>query len=130
MPVKGPIPEHILQLVRPKEGKPIDLGLGEGYEAYITREWYNPLIRRRELEITIVHIGRSTPSRIQVRLGVAKALGVDVKRVYVRKLNTEYGLGRTRAEVHVYDTPERALQFEPKHIIERNKLPEEEGGQG
>ncbi len=126
MPVKGPLPEHLLQLLRPKEGKPIDLGLGEGYEAYITREWYNPLIKRKELEITILHVGRSTPSRIQVRMGVAKALNVDVKRVYVRRLHTEYGVGRTRAEVHVYDTVDRALKFEPKHIIERNKLPEEE----
>ncbi len=128
MPVKGPIPEHVLQLVRPKEGKPIDLGLGEGYEAYITRDRYNPLIKRRELEITIIHIGKSTPSRIQVRTGVSKALNVDAKRVYVRKLHTEYGLGRTIAEIHVYDTVERALRFEPKHIIERNKLPEEEEG--
>ncbi len=117
--------EPILSLLRPKEGKPIDLGLEEGYESYLVKDWYNPLIKRREIEIIILHVGKSTPSRIQVRLGVAKALGVDVKRVYVRQLRTEYGVGRTHAIVHVYDSVERALKFEPKHIIERNKLPEE-----
>ena len=128
MPVKGQLPEHLLQMLRPREGKPVDLGLGEGYEAYITGDRYNPLIKRRELEITVLHVGKSTPSRIQMRMAVAKALNVDVKRVYVRRLKTEYGLGRTIAEVHVYDSVERALKFEPKHIIERNKLPEEEEG--
>ena len=109
-----------------EKAKPIDLGLEEGYEAYIVRDWYNPLIKRREIDILIRHVGKGTPSRIEIRMGVASALGVDVKRVYVRKLDTEYGLGETMAEVHVYDTVERALAFEPKYIRERNKLPEEE----
>ncbi len=118
--------EQVLSLLRPKEGKPIDLGLGEGYEAYVVKDWYNPLIKRREVEIVLLHVGKSTPSRIQVRLGAAKAFGVDVKRLYVREIRTEYGVGRSKIVIHIYDTPERALKFEPKHIIERNKLPEEE----
>ncbi len=109
-----------------EEAKKIDLGLEEGYEAFILRDWYNPLIKRRELDILIQHVNMGTPSRLEIRMGVANALGVDVKRVYVRSLRTEYGLGRTIAEVHVYDTVDRALAFEPKYIRERNKLPEEE----
>jgi len=109
-----------------EEAKPIDLRLEEGYEAYVVRDWYNPLIKRRELDILIKHVGKGTPSRIEIRMGVAEALGVDVKRVYVRSLNTEYGIGQTLVEVHVYDSVERALAFEPKYVIERNKLPEEE----
>ncbi len=120
------VPEYVLEMLRPKEGKPIALNLGEGYEAFVTRDWYNPLIKRREIDMVILHVGKPCPSRIQMRMAVAQAFGIDVKRVYVRKLLTEYGVGRTRAEIHVYDTPERALQFEPKHIRERNKLPEEE----
>lgn len=117
--------EAVLEKLRPENGKPIDLGLGKGYEAYIVKDWYNPLIKRRELDLVILHVGASTPSRIQVRTGLANALGVDVKRVYVRKIRTEYGVGRTHVEAHVYDTVERALQFEPKYIRLRNMLPEE-----
>ncbi len=112
--------------VEVEKAKQIDLGLEEGYEAYIIRDWYNALIKRREIDILIQHTGKGTPSRLEIRMGVANALGVDVKRVYVRNLKTEYGLGRTIAEIHVYDTVERGLQFEPKYIRERNKLPEEE----
>jgi len=62
-----------------------------------------------------------------VRLAVAKAYGVDVSRVYVRSIKTEYGIGESIAEVHIYDTKEQALKFEPKHIIERNGGVELEG---
>ncbi|NOZ89117.1 MAG: 30S ribosomal protein S24e [Crenarchaeota archaeon] len=98
----------------------------EGYEFYVVRDWYNPLIKRRELDLLVLHVGKSTPSRMQLRYKLSKALGVDVKRLYIRSVQSEYGVGRSRVEVHVYDTPELALEFEPKHIIERNKLPEEE----
>ena len=122
------IPENVLEMLRPKNAKKLNVNLGEGYEFYVVRDWYNPLIKRREIDAIILHVGKSTPSRMQLRLKIAEALGVDVKRVYIRKIQSEYGVGRSRVEIHVYDTPERALQFEPKYIIERNKLPEEEEG--
>ncbi|HIP85436.1 MAG TPA: 30S ribosomal protein S24e [Pyrodictium sp.] len=117
--------EQVLELLRPKEGRRIDLGLGEGYEAYLVSERYNPLIKRKELEIVVVHVGKPTLERRGLRGQIAQAFGVDVKNVYVRKIETEYGVGRTRVEVHIYDSLERALQFEPAHIICRNMLPEE-----
>ncbi|KSW12616.1 30S ribosomal protein S24e [Pyrodictium occultum] len=115
-----------MELLRPKDAKRLEVDLGEGYEVYVVRDWYNPLIKRRELDLVILHVGKPTPSRMKLRHAFSKALNVDVKRLYVRKVESEYGVGRSRVEIHVYDSPERALQFEPKYIIERNKLPEEE----
>ncbi|WP_048192364.1 30S ribosomal protein S24e [Pyrolobus fumarii] len=106
-------------------GKKLDLNLGEGYEVEVECDWYNKLIRRRELDLLIKHIGKPTPSRLQLRQAVANALNVDLKRVYVRSIQTEYGWGVTHAEVHIYDDPERARSFEPKHIRIRNATPEE-----
>ena len=103
------------------------IDLGDGVYAEVVEDRYNPLIRRRELKLRIIHVLKSTPMRIQVRLSVAKAYGVDVSRVYVRNIRTEYGIGRSIAEVHIYDEVERALAFEPKHIIERNGGVELEG---
>lgn len=96
------------------------IDLGEGVWAEVAREWYNPVIKRRELTLIIHHELKPTPMRVIVRKAVAEAYGVDASRVYVREIKTEYGLGRSRAEVHIYDTKERALQFEPQYIIERN----------
>jgi len=96
------------------------LQLGE-YTAEIVKEWYNPLVKRKELIVRIAHIGRTTPSRGLIRVELAKAYGVDVERVYVRKIDTEYGMGVSNVEVHIYDTPERAKAFEPPHVIKRNE---------
>ena len=96
------------------------IDFGDGVWAEVESERYNPLIKRREVILIIHHILKPTPSRLNVRLKVAEAYGVDVKRVYVRSIETEYGIGRSKARIHIYDTVERALYFEPKHIVERN----------
>ncbi len=113
------------EMLRPKDAKPLEVGM-EGYEFYVVRDRYNALIKRRELDLLALHIGRPTPSRMELRYKLSKALGVDIKRLYIRSVRSEYGVGRTRIEVHVYDTPEQALKYEPKYILERNKIPEEE----
>ncbi len=98
--------------------KKIDLG-DEGW-AEIVRDVENPLIGRREVVMVINHQGRSTPMRITLRMTLAEKFGVDVKRLYIRNIHTEYGIGRSTVRVHIYRDVERALQFEPKHVIERN----------
>jgi len=117
--------EAVLERVRPKGAKKVDLGLGEGYEVYVTSDKYNPLVKRREVELTIVHIGQPTPMRWFLRQAIAQLYKADMKNVYVRRLKTEYGLSVTRVEAHIYDDFNRALSFEPAHIICRNITPEE-----
>jgi len=96
------------------------INIGE-FVGEIIEEKYNPLIKRREVTIKVVHIGKSTPSRGLVRLEIAKHYGVDVNNVYVKKIDTEYGIGVSKIHVHVYDSYERARQFEPEYIIKRNE---------
>ncbi len=92
----------------------------DGVWADVTRDFYNPVIKRRELTLVIHHVSKPTPMRINIRLALSEKLGVPIERVYVRNIKTEYGIGRSTAIVHIYDTVERARQFEPSHIIDRN----------
>ncbi len=94
--------------------------LGEGYSVSIISEQYNPLIKRRELVLLVYHIGKGTPERMALREAVAKAYQVDEEQVYVRKMVSEFGMGATRAFVHIYDSPERAKEFEPEYIRKRH----------
>ena len=96
------------------------IDLGEGVYAEVVEDRYNPVIKRREVTLILHHELKPTPMRFIVRMAVAKAYGAEISRVYVREIKTEYGIGRSRALVHIYDTKERALQFEPEYIIERN----------
>ncbi len=105
--------------------------LGEGYEAVVVEEKYNPLIRRKELKVIVHHVGKGTPSRLELRSAIANAYNVDEERVYIRSILSEFGIGRTRVQVHIYDSPERAKEFEPEHIIKRHagmEIIQAEGG--
>jgi small subunit ribosomal protein S24e len=92
----------------------------EGVWAEVVRDFYNPVIKRRELSLKIHHVMKPTPMRINIRLAVAEKLGAPIQHVYVRKIDTEYGIGRSTAVVHIYESVERATLFEPKYVIDRN----------
>ncbi len=96
--------------------------IGNEYMGEVVSEKYNPLIKRIELLIKISHIGKGTPSRGLVRKAIAEAYNVSIDRVYVRKIESEFGWGVTNVEAHIYDSVERAKKFEPEYIIKRNEL--------
>ncbi|MEB3825404.1 MAG: 30S ribosomal protein S24e [Desulfurococcales archaeon] len=99
-------------------GKQIQLG--EGVTANVVKEVYNPLIGKKKLYLVVNHPGQGTPMRFSIRMAVAEAYSVDMKRVYVKSIRTEYGKTESHVIVNIYDTVERALKFESKHIIDRN----------
>jgi small subunit ribosomal protein S24e len=85
----------------------------------------NRVIGRKEVTVEVWHAGLPTPSRLQLREEVAKALGVDVKQVYVIRVVTEYGRHRSIIEAHVYDDPTVGERVEPLYVKLRN-MPKEE----
>jgi len=96
------------------------IDLEDGVWAEVTRDFYNKVIGRRELDLIVHHLLKPTPMRINLRLTIAEKFGVDIQKVYVRRIDTEYGIGESRVEVHIYDSVERAKKFEPAYIIDRN----------
>lgn len=96
------------------------IDFGDGVWGEIIRDFDNPLVKRRELTIVIHHVGKPTPMRINLRLAVSEKFGVPVQNVYVRNIKTEYGIGRSTAIVHIYESVDRAKLFEPEYVIERN----------
>ncbi|AFA38780.1 Ribosomal protein S24E [Pyrobaculum oguniense TE7] len=80
----------------------------------------NKLLARREVLVEISHQKAPTPTRKDVREWVAKQLGVDVSSVFIRKIKTEYGIGKSVAEVHVYSDGKMARIIEPLYIHARN----------
>ncbi len=91
----------------------------------IVEDRRNSLLSRRELMIEVWHIGLPTPSRLEIRQKIAEMLGVEIDRVFIRHIYTEFGWGRSRVEVHVYDNPEIGKKIEPLYVQLRN-LPKEE----
>ncbi len=97
------------------------LDLGEGYKAIVETDRWNPLAERRELKLIIEHVAKPTPTRCFVREAVARALNVDKKMVVVKKLVTEFGVGRTHVRVNIYKTEERMRYMEDKKSLKLNE---------
>ena len=95
-------------------------------EIEILEEKDNPLLKRKELTVQISHYQEATPTRDAFRKKIAALKNADLETVVVRKMETTFGMPRSNALVHIYETPDLALKTEAVHILKRNKLIEAE----
>ena len=81
----------------------------------------NPVLDRVELTFQWNHSGEATPSLSEMVDAAAKAEpGADKKLVYVKNVNTRFGMSRTSGLALIYGTAESA-SIEPEYVIERHK---------
>ncbi|MFX0092809.1 MAG: 30S ribosomal protein S24e [Candidatus Hodarchaeota archaeon] len=100
--------------------------MAEVLEINIIKDKENPLLKRREVTAYIEHPGQATPTRETARNKLAAMLNTDSDQTALISLFTEYGRQRTKAKVHIYEDSHSLLSIEPKYILKRNKLVEEE----
>jgi len=94
-------------------------------EIKVLDQAYNPLLKRKEVKVEITHSGAGTPDRFMIRKELASRLNVKLDNLYVVGMETKTGMGKTRCNAEVYDTPETARKITPNYVIIRNKPPEE-----
>ena len=81
----------------------------------------NPVLDRVELTFQWNHSGEATPSLSEMVDAAAKAEpGADKKLVYVKNVNTRFGMSRTSGLALIYGAAESA-SIEPDYVIERHK---------
>lgn len=88
----------------------------------VVKERENKVIGRLEVDGYVFHSGRGTPSRSKVREVLSKMYGRDVGLIVIRRLESEFGLGRSRLEAHLYPNKELLFKYEPKYILVRDKI--------
>jgi ribosomal protein S24E len=94
-------------------------------EIKVHNEFYNPLLKRKEISLEIEHKGEGTPQRFDIRKKMASKLGAKIDNVFVTALETSTGLEKTVCSLQVYDDPRAASSTVPEHIAVRNLPPEE-----
>ena len=81
----------------------------------------NPVLDRVELTFQWNHSGEATPSLSQMVDAAAKAEpGADKTLVFVKNVNTRFGMSRTSGMALIYGAAE-AASIEPDYVIERHK---------
>ena len=94
-------------------------------EVKIVLEKQNLLLKRKEINFQVEHGETgSTPTRKEVRKGVATAAKTNENLVFVKKFETKTGTLTAFGTANIYDTVEQAKLIEPEYIIKRN-IPEE-----
>ncbi len=89
-------------------------------EISISSEKDNRLLLRKEYEGVITHTNESTPKRNDVKDKVAALTNSDANRTVIAKINTEFGLGKSKLTFRIYDTPEMMNDVELPYMLKRN----------
>ena len=82
----------------------------------------NKLLERWDVRFTIEHAGEKTPSREQVKKGVADAVGAKADVTVIDEYVSEFGLGRSRGFAKVYPSVEKARALERAYQQKRNGI--------
>ncbi|MEM2104401.1 MAG: 30S ribosomal protein S24e [Candidatus Bathyarchaeia archaeon] len=90
-------------------------------EFKILAENENVMLQRKEIVFQVEHTQTgSTPSKFEVRNGLAKLLKTDENLIFIKKFETKTGTHVAVGVANVYHTMEQAKLIEPKYIISRN----------
>ncbi|GAU96752.1 hypothetical protein RvY_08150 [Ramazzottius varieornatus] len=84
----------------------------------------NRLLKRKQMVVDIIHPGRSTLKRTEVREKLARLYKTTTDTVMVFGFKTQFGGGRTKGFALIYDSVDAAKKFEPKYRLVRMGLAE------
>lgn len=88
-------------------------------EVRVESEKYNPLLKRREVHLR-VKFSEKTPTRKEIREKVAGLFSVELERVVVDYIKTEFGKREAKCYTKIYDSAEDLKRIEDEHILVRN----------
>jgi len=93
-------------------------------ELQIISQKENPLLKRKEIQFTVLHTQGKTPGRLDIKRSLASQLQVNEKLVFVKKMRTMTGTNTAVGDANAYETEAQAKLIEPAYIVKRNLPPE------
>ncbi|RWS21202.1 hypothetical protein B4U80_02979, partial [Leptotrombidium deliense] len=95
----------------------------EGSFTLRTRKFMtNRLLCRRQMIVDVLHPGRATISKKEIREVLAKKYKTQSDVIFCFGFRTQFGGGKTSGFALIYDTLDFAKKFEPKYRLVRNGL--------
>ncbi|BFZ03634.1 hypothetical protein BsWGS_06674 [Bradybaena similaris] len=82
----------------------------------------NRLLSRKQMVVDVLHPGRATLPKTEIREKLAKMYKVTADVVFCFGFKTNFGGGKTTGFALVYDTLDKAKKFEPKYRLARHGL--------
>lgn len=69
----------------------------------VIEEKENPLLKRKELLISVDYEGKSTPSKAELQKLLAQEMNANIENLEISKVLSETGLSRGKAWIKVWD---------------------------
>ncbi|XP_061421369.1 small ribosomal subunit protein eS24 isoform X3 [Lethenteron reissneri] len=82
----------------------------------------NRLLQRKQMVVDVLHPGKATVPKTEVREKLAKLYKTTMDVVFVYGFRTQFGGGKTTGFGMIYDTLDFAKKNEPKHRLVRHGL--------
>ncbi|CAG5131289.1 unnamed protein product, partial [Candidula unifasciata] len=82
----------------------------------------NRLLSRRQMVVDVLHPGRATLPKTEIREKLANLYKVTADVVFCFGFRTHFGGGKTTGFALIYDTLDKAKKFEPKYRLARHGL--------
>lgn len=96
-------------------------------ELNITKEDYNPVLERKELEFEVS--ANVTPSREEIKKKLAALKNAKDELIVIKYIKHLFGEHRAVGKAHIYKSAEMLKKVEPKYLLERGKKKEKEASQ-
>merc|ERR1711872_338859 len=101
----------------------IIVNMSEGMVTLRTRKFItNRLLARRQMVCDVLHPGRATVPKTEVRDKLAAMYKTTSDVIFVFGFRTQFGGGKTTGFALIYDSLDFAKKFEPKHRLVRHGL--------
>lgn len=84
----------------------------------------NPLLYRKQMVVDVMHPGKPTVSKKEVKEKLAKMYKTTAELVFPFKFKTQFGGGRSTGFAKIYDTLAHAKRFEQKYMLVKFGLKE------
>jgi len=83
----------------------------------------NPLLSRKQFILDVIHPGRSSVSKAELKTKLAQVYKIDdAQRIFLFGFKTAFGGGRSTGFGLIYDTVVLARKYEPKYRLVRQGL--------
>ncbi len=88
----------------------------------IVKKTENKLLERIEVEAAIEHLGQPVPTRDSFLSKIAAQMNKERNQVVLIKMQAKYGVGRSKALVHIYESSDRAKLVEKEYLLKRSGI--------
>jgi small subunit ribosomal protein S24e len=84
----------------------------------------NPVLKRKEITVEIIHEKGGTPDRIAIRDFLASQIKEKSQNLYIIKVEGKTGSDSSVCQAEIYETKELAEEILPEYLSTRNLPPD------